>query len=49
MVSRADISALLMNGNPSLRAASLAASASLKTTRAHPNALASAIRWPGVG
>jgi hypothetical protein len=43
-VSRADISASVMYGSPDARPACRAASASLNTTRAHPNALASAWR-----
>ena len=35
--------------SPAEYASCLARSASLYTTRAHPNALASASRWPGVG
>jgi putative transposase len=44
-VSPADIAASVMYGSPASRAARLAAGASLNTTRAHPNALASASRY----
>jgi hypothetical protein len=43
-VSRADICASVMYGSPAACAACRAARASLNTTRAHPNALASASR-----
>ncbi len=48
-VSRADSSASLTYGRPAACASCRARSPSLNTTRAHPNALASAERWPGVG
>jgi hypothetical protein len=48
-VSRFDISASGMYGSPASNAAFLTASASLNTTRAHPNALASAVRCAGEG
>ncbi len=48
-VSRADNSASVMYGSPSACACWRARSASLYTTLAHPNALARAWRWPGVG
>jgi hypothetical protein len=44
-VSAADNAASVMYSSPASRAARRAASASLNTTRAHPNALASASRW----
>ena len=48
-VSWADNSASVMYGSPAANASSRARSASLNTTRAQPNALASAPRWPGEG
>jgi hypothetical protein len=48
-VSRADNSASVIYGCPSSNAARRAYSPSLNTTRAQPNALARAVRWPGVG
>jgi hypothetical protein len=49
LVSRADNSESVMNGSPAACASSRSRSASLNTTRAHPNAFASAVRWPGAG
>jgi hypothetical protein len=48
-VSRADISASVRYGSPAARAAWRAASPSLNTTRAQPNARARACAWPGAG
>ena len=48
-VSRADITASLMYGSPAAQASCRARSASLNTTRAHPNTLASACICPGDG
>ena len=48
-VSRADSSASPMYGSPAAKASCRARKASLNTTRAQPNARASAARWPGVG
>ena len=48
-VSALDRAASVGNDCPASRAARRAAIASLNTTRAQPNAFASAIRWPGVG
>jgi len=48
-VSRADSSPSVGYGNPAWCASCRAASPSLNTTRAHPNARASAMRWPGLG
>ncbi len=47
-VSRADNSASLMYGSPAANASWRARSPSLNTTRAHPNARASATCWPSV-
>ena len=48
-VSRADSSPPVRYGCPAACASCRAASASLNTTRAQPNARASACRWPGAG
>ena len=49
-VSRADSSASVTYGSPAAYACLPGAAApSLNTTRAQPNARASAARWPGVG
>ncbi|KUN73914.1 hypothetical protein AQJ46_06440 [Streptomyces canus] len=44
VISRFDSSAAFGNGRPAVRASSRARTASLNTTRAHPNALANAVR-----
>lgn len=44
VISRFDSSAAFGNGRPAARASSRARTASLNTTRAHPNALANAAR-----
>jgi hypothetical protein len=49
VITMRDSSASDRNGRPCWRVWSRRAMASLNTTRAQPNALASAIRWPGVG
>ena len=48
-VSRADSSPSVIYGCPAACASCRARSPSLNTTRAHPNALARASRWPGDG
>jgi len=49
VMTRFDNSASEMYGRPCSRAVCRRRSPSLNTTRAHPNARASAICWPGVG
>ncbi len=48
-VSRADSSASVTYGSPAWCACARMRRPSLNTTRAQPNARASAARWPGVG
>jgi hypothetical protein len=47
--NRADNSASVTYGRPAAYASCLSRSASLNTTRAQPNARASAVRWLGEG
>lgn len=49
VINRVDSSPAVGNGCPALRASSRARTASLNTTRAHPNALANAVCWPASG
>ena len=49
VISRVDSSPVFGNGFPALRALSRACTASLNTTRAHPNAFANALCWPVSG
>ena len=49
VISCRDRAAAVGNGSLAARACSRARTASLNTTRAHPNARASAVRWPDSG
>lgn len=49
VIRRVDSSPVFGNGCWALRASSRARTASLNTTRAHPNAFANALCWPGSG